>query len=72
MTSHGEVQLVAQLEEAPDFRRDTSSLFIVRGVEYSPSWSLEVEEVTEARIDRLPPSLPAVSRRWLRTVRSYL
>jgi len=72
MTSHGEVQLVADLEESADFKRGTASLFIVRGVEYSPRWSWEVEAVTEAPIDGLPRSLPARTSRWLALVRPYL
>jgi 8-oxo-dGTP pyrophosphatase MutT (NUDIX family) len=72
MTSHGEVQLVADLQETPDVKRDSASLFIVRDVEYRPSWSWEVEAVTEAPMDGLPRNLPARTSRWLALVRPYL
>ncbi len=72
MTSHGDVQLACELQETPDFKRDTASLFIVRDVEYSPSWSLEVEQVTESALDKLPSNLSARTRRWLEAVRPFL
>lgn len=65
MISHGEVRLAAELQETPDYKRDTSSLFIVRDVEYKPKWSLEVEAVTEVSLNRLPPDLPPRTSRWL-------
>ena len=65
MTSHGEVQLAAELEERPDFKRDLMSLFIVRDVEYSPRWSLEVEDVREVTMDALPPDVSARTMAWL-------
>jgi 8-oxo-dGTP pyrophosphatase MutT (NUDIX family) len=72
MISHGQVQTACELQETADFKRDTASLFIVRDVEYSPRWSWEVESVTEARLDRLPPNLPERTSRWLEAVRPFL
>ena len=72
MTGHGEVRIACELEEAPDYRRDTASLLIVRDVEYSPRWSLEVEAVTEAAPDALPDDLSAQTARWLAAVRTML
>lgn len=72
MTAHGPVQLACELEERPDFKRDTASLFIVRDVEYRPKWSLEVESVTEASLDALPGGLSPRSGRWLEAVRPFL
>ena len=72
MTFHGEVRLVSELQETADFKRDTASLFIVRDVEYSPRWSLEVEAVTEAALHKLPPDLSPRTARWLGKVHSFL
>lgn len=68
MTSHGPVQLAAELEERPDFKRDLMSLFVVRDVEYSPRWSLEVEEVREVTMDSLPKDVSARTLAWLKSV----
>jgi 8-oxo-dGTP pyrophosphatase MutT (NUDIX family) len=72
MTSHGRVQLACELQETPDFKRDTASLFIVRDVEFSPRWSWEVEAVTEAPLDKLPADLSARTARWIAAVRPLL
>jgi hypothetical protein len=72
MTAHGDVQLVAELLEAADFKRDTASLFIVRDVEYSPGWTWEVEAVTEAGLDELPGDISPRTASWLETVRPFL
>ncbi len=63
LESHGAVELVGEQMDAPDFKQDLASLFIVRDVEYRPRWSLEVEEVTEAAVDRLPGDLSERARR---------
>ena len=66
MTSHGEVSLAAELEERPDFKRDLAALLIVRDVRYRPKrWSWEVEAVTEASLDALPPDLSPRAASWL-------
>jgi len=72
MLAHGAVQRVRDLDESPDFKRDTASLFIVRDVEYRPRWSLEVEAVTEVAVDSLPPGTSARTRRWLDALRPAL
>ena len=64
MTSHGDVRLACELEEATDFKRDLASLLIVRDVLYTPrKWSWEVEAVTEASLDALPSRAFAASGR---------
>ncbi|MFL6746191.1 MAG: NUDIX domain-containing protein [Sphingomicrobium sp.] len=66
MTSHGEVTLAAELEERADFKRDLAALLIVRDVRYRPRrWSWEVEAVTEAPLDSLPPDLSPRAATWL-------
>lgn len=72
MTAHGEVQLVGELQEAYDFKRDTASLFIVRDVVYSPRWTWEVEKVAEAALDDLPRDISPRTARWLNRVRAFL
>jgi 8-oxo-dGTP pyrophosphatase MutT (NUDIX family) len=70
LTSHGEVRLAGELEEATDYKRDLASLFVVRDVRYQPRrWSWEVEQITEAAIDDLPPDLSPRAARWLEAVR---
>lgn len=72
MTAHGTVSLACELEENPDFKRDTASLFIVEDVEYRPRWSLEVEEVCEVALDRLPGDLSPRTQGWLAAAKPAL
>ena len=73
MTSYGEAVLACELEESVDFKRDLSSLVIVRDVEFSPRrWSWEVERVAEFPLDALPPDVSAQTARWIRTVANLL
>ena len=73
MFSHGEARPAGELDEEIDFKRDTSSLVIVRDVEYRPKrWSWEVESVGDFAMDDLPPDLSPQTRRWLKTVEPHL
>ena len=66
LLSYGEVQPAADFEQAPDFKRDTASLVIVRDVGYAPPrWSWEIERVAEFALDSLPPDLSPISRHWI-------
>lgn len=47
-------------------------VFIVRDVEYSPRWSLEVEAVAEFDPSRLPVDVAPRARRWIDQVRHHL
>ncbi len=47
-------------------------VFIVRDVEYSPRWSLEIEAVAEFDPSRLPPDVAPRARRWIDQVRHRL
>jgi 8-oxo-dGTP pyrophosphatase MutT (NUDIX family) len=67
MTSHGAVRKISEFQHRPDFKRDTSTLFIVEDVCYAPVWSLEVKEVGAFQIDALPADLARVTRRLLKT-----
>jgi len=71
--SHGEAKAAGELDEEVDFKRDTSSLVIVRDVKYRPKrWSWEVESVSDFAMDDLPPDLSPQTRRWLRAVEPHL
>jgi len=72
LVSHGEVQLAAELEEAPDFKRDLAALLVVRDVRYRPRWSWEVEQVIEAPLDALPADLSPRVTSWLEALRPSL
>lgn len=69
LTSHGAIEVAGDFEELTDYKRDLSSLVIVRDVEFRPKrWSWEVERVDEFGLDELPEDLSPQSRRWLKTV----
>jgi 8-oxo-dGTP pyrophosphatase MutT (NUDIX family) len=72
LVSHGEVRLAAELEEAPDFKRDLAALLVVRNVRYRPRWSWEVEQVIEASLDALPADLSPRAATWIDALRGRL
>ena len=73
MTAHGEARRAREFEESHDFKRDTASLVVVRGVEYCPPrWSWEVERVCESDLDSLPGDLSPVTARWIEAIRPLL
>ena len=66
MTAHDAPELVIDLEEFHDFRRDRASIYIVRNVAYRPKrWSIEIEHVIERALDDLPGNLSSRARRWI-------
>jgi 8-oxo-dGTP pyrophosphatase MutT (NUDIX family) len=67
MTSYGAVREVTEFQHRPDFKRDTSTLFIVEDVRYEPRWSLEVKEVRAFPLDALPAGMAPITRRLLKT-----
>lgn len=69
MTRHGSVQRACELEERIDFKRDLSSLLVVRDVEYSrPAWSWEVEDLIEADVANLPSDVSPRTAKWIEAV----
>lgn len=66
LTSHQSVELVTGFEHRPDYRRGTASLFVVRGVQYRPGWSLEVAQVGEFMLEALPADTAGVTCQLLR------
>jgi 8-oxo-dGTP pyrophosphatase MutT (NUDIX family) len=66
LTSHGAIEVAGDFEEFTDYKRDLSSLVIVRDVEFRPKrWSWEVERVGLFGLDELPEDLSPQARRWL-------
>ena len=73
LTSPGTVETAGDFEEITDFKRDLSSLVIVRNIQFRPKrWSWEVERVGVFDLDRLPDDLSPQARRWLKAVASRL
>ena len=69
LTSYGAVEMAGDFEELTDYKRDLSSLVIVRDVEFRPKrWSWEVERVGVFGLDELPEDLSPQARRWLKAV----
>jgi ADP-ribose pyrophosphatase YjhB (NUDIX family) len=62
LDSHGAVEPIAEIDQQVDYRRDHSSLFLVRDVEYHPRQTLEIEQVGEFD----PDDLPAGTTDWTR------
>jgi 8-oxo-dGTP pyrophosphatase MutT (NUDIX family) len=73
MTSHGAVEAAAEFEELTDYKRDLSSLVIVRDVLFHPKrWSWEVERIGVFALLDLPADLSPQGRRWLRKIEPRL
>lgn len=65
LQSHGEVEAFGTFVYHPDYKRSAVAFFLVRDVVYRPSWSLEIEEVREFDLHRLPPDLTEIARQRL-------
>lgn len=73
MTSHGEVETAGDFEEFTDYKRDLSSLVIVREVTFQPKrWSWEVERIGVFALAELPVDFSPQGRRWLKEVAARL
>lgn len=73
MTGYSDLQLARTTQDIRDFRRDTASVFIVWDVTYRPArWSLEIEEVMEADLARLPVDISLRALGWIASVRDVL
>jgi 8-oxo-dGTP pyrophosphatase MutT (NUDIX family) len=69
MTAHSSVEVAGDFEELTDYKRDLSSLVIVRDVLFQPKrWSWEVERIGVFALDELPADLSPQGRRWLKHV----
>ena len=67
MNRHGAVETGLVIRDPAGDR-----VFIVRDVEYSPRWSLEVEAVREFDPSHLPLDIAPRARRWIDQVRHHL
>lgn len=67
MTRHGAVETKVEINDPHSDR-----VIIVRDVEYSPGWSLEIEAVAEFDPSRLPSDISPRVRRWIDQVRHQL
>jgi 8-oxo-dGTP pyrophosphatase MutT (NUDIX family) len=73
MISHGEVKPAQDFEESVYFKRDTASVFVVRGVRYRPHrWSWEIETVIEADLGQLPAGMSRLSSQWIAALKPLL
>lgn len=73
MTGHGRVRAAGELQSVDGDRRDLASLLIVEDVRYAPRrWSWEIEAVSEAPLDALPPDLSPRMAEWIAAVRHRL
>ena len=72
LEAHGALEMVDEQIDDEALDEDLTPLFIVRDVQYRPRWSLEVEAITQAAPDRLPPDMSPLHRRWIRQVRALL
>jgi ADP-ribose pyrophosphatase YjhB (NUDIX family) len=71
MNGHGAVEEFAR-ERLGRTGRPRGSLFIVRDVEYRPRRTLEIADVREFDLDRLPPDLLPYWRMWIEQARPRL
>ena len=73
MIAYGRIRLACELEEAVDFKRDVAALLIVEDIRYKPRrWSLEVEQVGEFALDRLPRDTAPTTLRWIAALRDAI
>jgi 8-oxo-dGTP pyrophosphatase MutT (NUDIX family) len=59
------IEPVCDFDHRPDFRHGQASLFVVRGVQYQPRWSLEVKAVETFDLAALPTRTAAITHRLL-------
>ncbi len=51
---------------------DLAALPIVENVRYRPRWPWEVERISEALLDEVPPDIAAIAARGIAAVRDHL
>jgi ADP-ribose pyrophosphatase YjhB (NUDIX family) len=65
LLSHGGVRFLGENAELVNHRRDLSTVHVVEDALYRPRWSLEVEQVREFALDRLPADIHPTTSRWI-------
>ena len=71
MIAHGAVEMAAELEQRPHYRRDLVSLVVVRDVEYRPRWSWEIERIIEVDPNQLPDGMSPLAEEWIAALRGH-
>jgi 8-oxo-dGTP pyrophosphatase MutT (NUDIX family) len=62
LTAYGEVRHLYDHEHEPDYRRATTSVFLVRDVRYRPVSSLEIERIEQFHPSGLPEDMGEATR----------
>jgi ADP-ribose pyrophosphatase YjhB (NUDIX family) len=65
LTAYTDLEPVCDFKHRPDHRHGEATLFVVRGVEYQPRWSLEVKAVEAFELNALPTRTTAITYRLL-------
>lgn len=65
LTAYTNIEPVCDFEHRPDFRHGQATLFVVRGVQYKPRWSLEVKAVEAFDLSALPTRTAAITHRLI-------
>ena len=65
LTAHLGIEPICDFRHRPDFRHGEATLFVVRGVEYRPRWSLEVRSVGEFALSDLPHDTASITLKLL-------
>jgi 8-oxo-dGTP pyrophosphatase MutT (NUDIX family) len=61
LTAHSELLRVGEFAHRPDYRRGTTTLFLLRDVRFSPRPSLEIEEIAVFDPAQLPDRVTALT-----------
>jgi 8-oxo-dGTP pyrophosphatase MutT (NUDIX family) len=72
LTAYESIDLETEFQETADYRNVDCTLFVIRGVQYTPRWSLEIKAVGEFRLDSLPPDTADVTLQLLRLAATSL
>ena len=72
LIAHRSIEPVCDLLRRPVSRHGEDTLFVIRGVQYRPSWSLEVKEVAEFSLGALPGGTAAVTHKLLGLAKAQL
>lgn len=72
LVAYTSIEPVCDFEHRPDYRRGEATLYVIRGVQYRPRWSLEVKAVAAFRLDALPTSTAAITHTLLGLARARL
>jgi 8-oxo-dGTP pyrophosphatase MutT (NUDIX family) len=62
LTAWSSCELVFRFSHRIDWKDDDVAVFLLRGVEYRPRWSIEIAATAEFAPDALPPDVPARAR----------